>query len=204
MPLQASARAPSLYKAALLSAVLPGLGEYYAGHTQRALVFGTLETGVWVSYATFKVQENTRAKRAIEYAVALGGALPDGSDDYYSAMALFMRADGPGQWNEFVRRRARDTGEIVGVEYTGDAVWAWPSVDHFVRYRDLRGGKLQAGERATNMFAVALVNRIASIVDVVYAIRRDSTRKEDRFGLELQLGRTPREPLASLTFRNRF
>ncbi len=195
---------PNVYKAALFSALIPGWGQAYAGRNTRALVFGTIEAGIWISYATFKVQENTRADRAIEYAVATAGASQGGSDDYYSAMALFMRADGPGQWNEFVRRRERDTGEVVGVEYTGDDVWAWPTLDHFTRYRDLRAGSLEAGERATNMLAVAIVNRIASVVDVVYVVRRDSRRKEDRFGLELQLGRTPREPLASLAIRNRF
>lgn len=196
---------PSIYKAALFSALVPGLGEYYAGHHTRALVFGTAEAGIWMTYATFKVQEDLRGDRAIEFAVATAGALPNGNDDYYSAMGLFLRADGPGQWNEFVRRRARDTGEVVGVEYTGDAAWAWPSLDHFLRYRDLREGSLRAKDNATNMLAVAIVNRIASIVDVVQAVRSDkSKREEDRFGLELQLGRTPGEPLASLALRSRF
>jgi hypothetical protein len=194
-----------MYKAVLLSALVPGLGEYYAGHRRRALVFGTLEAGIWITYATFKVQEDLRGDSAIEFAIATAGALPNGNDDYYSAMGLFLRADGPGQWNEFVRRRERDTGEIVGVEYTGEAAWAWPSLDHFLRYRDLRGSSLSAGDSATNMLAVAIVNRIASIVDVVQAVRSNASNgEEDGFGLELQLGRTPGEPLASLALRNRF
>src|SRR5881628_3525722 len=45
------------YRAALLSAVLPGAGEYYIGHTSRALLMGTLEGAVWTSYITFRVQE---------------------------------------------------------------------------------------------------------------------------------------------------
>lgn len=195
----------SLAKALLFSAVLPGSGEYYAGHPNRAVLFGTFEAGIWVSYATFKVQEDLRRDRAIEYAVAVAGALPGGNDDYYAAMAQFLRSDGPGQWNEFVRRRARDTGEIVGVEYTGDAGWAWPSEEQFVDYRDLRKGQLSAEDRATNMLAVAIVNRIASMVDVYQAMRSDA-HKAQSGGIELglRLGRTPREPLACVALQRRF
>ena len=197
----------------LLSAALPGAGEYYAGHMNRALAFGTVEAGIWISYATFKVQEDLRSDRAIEYAVAVAGAVPpdpgDGiaDDDYFAAMAQFQRSEGQGQWNEFVRRRARDTGEVVGVEYTGDAAWAWPSEDHFVRYRDIRKSQLEAEDNATNMLAVAIVNRIASMVDVFQAMRSDAKQREELqqgFGLHLRLGHTPREPLACLLLQRRF
>ncbi|MFQ5598973.1 MAG: hypothetical protein ACE5G2_00310 [Candidatus Krumholzibacteriia bacterium] len=199
-------RGGSVYKAAFLSALVPGLGEYYSGHKNRAVLFGTLEGGIWIAYATFKVQEDLRRERSVEFAVATAGALPGGDDDYYSAIAQFLRSDGPGQWNEFVRRRRRDTGEVVGVEYRGDAGWAWPSVEHFSDYRNLRRRQLQAEDYATNMLAVALVNRIASVVDVVQAMRSGSTKaeKEETFGLKLQLGRTPGEPLARLVLQNRF
>ncbi len=203
-PAQVTPAPRSLAWALALSAAVPGAGEYYAGHTNRAIVFGTVEAGIWISYATFKVQEDWRADSAIDYAVAAAGALPSGDEDYYAAMAQFLRSDGPGQWNEFVRRRARDTGEIVGVEYTGDAAWAWPSEDHFVRYRDLRKGQLEAEDHATNMLAVAIVNRIASMVDVFQAMRSDSKHRDAGLGLGLRLGRTTREPLASLTFSRRF
>ena len=201
---------PSLWRAVGLSALIPGLGEFYTGHTYRGLTFATLEAGIWITYATFQVQEDLRTERSIEFAVAAAGAVPDKRGDdgrrddaYYEAMAQFLRSDGPGQWNEFVRRKRRD-GEDVGVEYHGDAEWAWPSDEHFVRYRDMRVGAFEAGDSATDMLAVALVNRIASIVDVVAAMRSDSKREETGFALKLQLGRTPGEPLARLTLQNRF
>lgn len=205
--LQLQATEPkSMRTALLLSALLPGLGEAYSGHSGRALVFFTVEGGIWISYATFKSQESLRRDRAIEFAVATAGAVPDGNDDYYSAMARFLRSDGPGQWNEFVRRRKRDFNEDVGVEYLGEAGWAWPSTDHFFDYRDLRRAQLEASDNATNMLAVLIVNRIASMLDVVQAMRSDAKKreKEGQFGLKLELGRTPGEPLARLMLRNRF
>jgi hypothetical protein len=202
--LPAAGGRPSLAKAILFSALVPGLGEFYSGHTYRGLGFATVEAGIWITYATFEVQENLRAERAVEYAVSVAGAVPDGDDDYYSAMAQFLRSDGPGQWNEYVRRKRRD-GEDVGVEYVGDAGWAWPSDQHFLRYRDLRRGQLEAADNATDMLAVALINRIASIVDVVAAMRSDAHKREEAgFGLKFQLGRAPGEPLARLTLQNRF
>src|SRR5262245_32726877 len=46
-------RQVSIYKAALLSALLPGLGEAYSGHKYRAVVQGSAEAAIWISYATF-------------------------------------------------------------------------------------------------------------------------------------------------------
>jgi hypothetical protein len=203
-PGQSVPRHPSLKWALLMSAVYPGTGELYAGHRNRGLMFATAETGIWITYATFSVQEDLRFDHAVDYAVAVAGAVPDGNDDYYTAVAQFLRTDGPGQWNEYVRRKARD-GEPVGVEYSGDAAWAWPSVDQFLNYRDLRRRSLEAGDNATNMLAVALVNRIASMLDVVQAMRSDaSKREENQLGLRLQLGRTPGEMLARLVVQKRF
>ena len=109
-------------------------------------------------------------------------------------------------WNEFVRRQARDANEIVGVEYSGEFNWAWPSFDTFEDYRILRRRQLEAGDNATDMFAIAIINRVASVVDVVQAMRADRSKleKEAGFGLKLQLGRTPGELLARLALHNRF
>lgn len=178
-------RRVSIQRAALLSALLPGLGEYYSGHKTRALLSGIGEAAVWTSFATFKVQESLREDRAIEYAVAYASATPGADGDYYQAVGQFLRAEGPGQWNEFVRRRERDTGEVLGREYTGDEAWSWPSVERFIEYRELRKGSLAAGERATNALAFAIVSRVVSIASVVQAVRSDHSR-EDRLGLRFE------------------
>jgi hypothetical protein len=184
--MQVAARSVPIYRAALLSALLPGLGEYYSGHRTRALLSGTAEAAVWTSFVTFKVQEDLRDERAIEYAVAYAGATPGSNDDYYQAVGQFLRAEGPGMWNEFVRRRQRDTGETVGREYTGDDAWSWPTVERFIEYRQLRKGSLAAGDRATNALAFALVNRIVSVVSVVQAVRSDHKHAERALGLRLE------------------
>ena len=176
----------SVYRAALLSALVPGLGEYYTGHTTRAAISGTAEGAIWVSYATFKVQEDVRGDRAIEYATAFAGAKPGGDEDYYKAIGQFRRAEGPGMWNEFVRRRERDTGEVVGREYTGSEAWAWTSTERFIDYRQLRKDELTAGDHATNALAFAIVNRIISVVSVVQAVRSDRARSERALGLRIE------------------
>ena len=194
-----------MVRAALLSAAVPGLGEYYAGHTNRALLSGTAEAAIWASFATFKVQEDLRADRAIEYAVSFAGADPRGDDDYYKAIGQVLRSDGPGMWNEFVRRRARDTGEIVGREYGSEQAWAWTSLDRFIDYRQLRKAKLRAGDHARSTIAVAIANRIVSVVSVVQAVRSDAHRDQEKgFGLKLELGTTPVQSLACVGLWNRF
>jgi hypothetical protein len=194
----------SVYKAAALSALLPGLGEAYAGHSTRAVLSGSAEAGLWISYATFKVQEDVRGDRAIEYAVSYAGATPDGDEDYYKAVGQYMRAEGPGMWNEYVRRKQRDTGEVVGVEYTGTDAWAWTATDRYVDYRQLRRDMLSAGDHASNMLALLLVNRVVSVASVVQAVRGDHRREAERLGLRFEGGGSPSEPLARLGVWSRF
>ena len=194
-----------MYKAALLSALLPGLGEYYSGHTNRAIISGTAEAAIWTSYITFNVQEDMRRDGSIEYALAFAGARPGGDEDYFKAMGQFLRAEGPGQWNEFVRRRSRDTGEVVGREYTGDEAWGWTSIERFIEYRQLRRDMLSAEEHAQTAIAFAVANRIISIVSVVQAIRSDARHeKEDGLGLQLEFEGLGASPGARLGLVNRF
>jgi hypothetical protein len=192
----------SRYKAALLSALIPGLGQAYAGHRGRAIAFGTAEVGIWVTYGVFKVQEDLRHDRAIEFAVGAAGASAAGDDDYYKAVGRYLRNDGPGMWNEFVRRRYRDTGEVVGVEYFGNDAWAWTSQANLEAYRDLRRKELSAEDHATNMFAFAILNRVLSIIDAVYIVTRDHRSLENQgFSLEFDTGGST---MARVMLQNRF
>jgi len=187
----AGARHPvSLKRAVLYSALLPGLGEAYSGHPYRATIQFTAEGVIWASYATFKVQENLREDRAREFAIYYAGAVANGDEAYYKAVGQYLRAEGPGMWNEYVRRRARDTGEIVGREYTGVEAWAWTSQESFGRYRTLRRDMLSAGDNATNTLAFLLLNRVVSMVSVVQAVRSDHAHAQ-QLGLRIDPGHAP-------------
>jgi hypothetical protein len=167
-------------------------------------VSGAAEAGLWISYATFKVQEDLRGDRAIEYAVAYAGALPSADEAYYKAVGQYMRAEGPGMWNEFVRRKQRDTGEVVGQEYTGSDAWAWTNEDRYVDYRQLRRDMLSAGDHASNMLALLIVNRVVSIASVVQAVRADHRNETERLGVRFEGGGSPLDPQARVGLWSRF
>jgi hypothetical protein len=173
-----------------MSAFLPGLGEAYTGHTTRALISGSAEAAIWISYATFKVQENVRGDRSREFAVHYAGALASGDEDYFKAVGQFVRAEGAGMWNEYVRRQARDTGEVIGREYVGPEAWAWTSDERYADYRDLRRDMLTANDHASSALAFAIVNRVVSVVSVMQAVRSDH-KHEQRLGLRLDAGTSP-------------
>jgi len=149
-----------------------------------------------------KIPEKERGDRAVELAVAAANASPSGDVEYYKSVGRFLRSDGPGMWNEFVRRRKRDTGEVLGPEYFGAQAWSWTSQANFDSYRSLRSDELSASENATNMFAFAIINRVLSVIDVVWIVNKDQRAMEIAgFGLELDTGGST---MGRVMLQNRF
>jgi hypothetical protein len=160
--------------AMLYSLVLPGLGEYYLGHTGRAKGFFVAEGAIWTSFAVFRVQGAHRRTLYKEFASAHAGVSERNDDEFYRIIGNFVSSDGPFSANEQVRRQARalypnDPAQQQAFfdenAYTGDNAWQWESQDLMNRYQDLRSSSLDAFHRSDLSIGLLVANRLLSVID---------------------------------------
>lgn len=179
----AGAAGLSPLKAGASSLCVPGLGEQRLGATLRAKVFFALEAVGWISVASFLWAGHSRANAYKEYAVVFAGVTgTDHSDDYYKTISQYMGNEGPGGYNENVRREARDIYypdvEAMDAYYrahaiTGDEGWSWRDESAYGRYGSLRDGSHFANRVALySAFGLAAL-RIVSAADAVRLARMD-------------------------------
>lgn len=183
-------------KTGLASFLLPGLGQQRLGHVTRARVYYALEGAAWIAIGSFLWQGWAREQAYRDYAVAYAGVASDGWDDeYYEMIASYRSSDGPGGYNEYVRRDARDyyypDTEAMEAYYetnavTGEQSWRWENETAFGRYRDLRDGSRSSYRRALYAGFFAALLRVVSTVDAVRLARGASNGNEPSFSIELE------------------
>ncbi len=167
--------------ALLLSCVLPGWGQIYAGETTRGRWFMAAEAGIWAGYGAFRIQEGMREDDYREYAQIFAGTAAGASSGYLSDMGGYIRSEGDDSYNQSVACDARslfpDDREaqrayIAENGYYGDLSWDWGSEDSFYAYRELRHAASSADRNAFYMVGVAMLNRAVSGIDSAWMARR--------------------------------
>jgi hypothetical protein len=167
--------------ALLLSCVVPGLGEIYAGETSRGRWFMASEAAVWVGYGAFKLQEDMRRDDYTEYAHRFAGVSEGAGSDYLSDIGTYVRSEGDDSYNQAIREDARslfpddlDAQHEYLAEhgYFGDQSWDWGSRDRFYEYRELRNAASESERYAFYMTGLAVLNRALSAIDSAWMARR--------------------------------
>ena len=81
-------------KALLLSFLLPGLGQRYAGSATKSKLFLGSEITFWLGYAGFQTYSDWRREEYASYAARYAGIDPDGkSDTYYTNIGNYDSID---------------------------------------------------------------------------------------------------------------
>jgi hypothetical protein len=183
----------SVWKAVGASALLPGLGQRYAGRSKRAGFFFVTEAAIWTTFAVYRIQGEIRQDRFIEFAGTRAGA-PDGEeDDYYEHIGFFSSLE---QWHDIVRRDARflfpddPAAQAEYFEqtkrYDESEAWVWPDDETRTRYRVLRSRSEGAFHNSRLALGAALLNRFASVIDAL-ALTRKHNQDLGEEGLSLDL-----------------
>jgi len=164
--------------------LLPGLGQRKMGQHIRSKIFFFLEGAAWVGLGTFIWQNIARTDAYEEYAVAYAGVDNTGMpEDYYETIGNYMSSDGPGGYNEYVMREARDMyypdQEAIESYYnansiTGEDSWMWLSEGTYNKYNSLRKGANSAERRAVYSLFFLLGTRLVSNIDAVRTIMTDT------------------------------
>ncbi len=166
------------------SFLLPGLGQLRMGRALRSKIFFGLEGATWVAIGSFLWQGYARENAYKDYAVAFAGVSGTShSDEYYEAIGKYMSNEGPGGYNEYVRREARELYypdlNAINAYYAehrivGADSWRWESEKSYGLYNDLRDGSRSSYRRALYAGFFALALRVVSAVDAV-RLAREST-----------------------------
>lgn len=160
---------------AIRSFLLPGLGQRYMGKSVRSKIYFALEGAAWIGLGAFYWQSIARKNAYEDYAMAYAGVSGTGKpDDYYEIIGNFFSNEGPGGYNEFIMREARDLYypdlEAIEAYYqsniiTGSDSWRWESRTSYDRFNDLRKGSNAAERRVIYTLFYMLGIRVISAVD---------------------------------------
>ena len=167
--------------AALLSCVVPGWGEIYAGETTRGRWFMATEATIWAGYGAFRLQTGMREDEYKDYAQVFAGADAGAGSEYLSDMGGYIRSEGDDSYNESIRRDARSlypydleaqAAYLAENGYFGDLSWDWGTRDNFIEYRSIRQAASASERNAFYATGLALLNRVISAIDGAWMARR--------------------------------
>lgn len=167
----------SVAKAAMLSALLPGLGEYYVGNRSKAKYFFGAEALTWVGFFAFRTYGGWKEDDMIRLAAEKADAdLEDKDDEFLDWVGFYQSID---EFNTLGRVGDPDRPYL---EDTPENHWLWLSDADREAYRELKNSSRSAYRRSDFMIGVAVVNRIISVIDAVRDAKRSNRRLDDEFG----------------------
>lgn len=147
-------------KAALLSFVLPGAGQWYAGEKNRAGAFLAGEGIMWAAFAYFKTVQSVKQSDYEAYALANAGINPDGkNDDFYRILSFYLSRE---EYNSAGRIIDPSRPYYPDTEYWD---WRWRSEQDLEAYRNLRNQQAEARNRSRFAIGALVANRILSTFD---------------------------------------
>lgn len=146
--------------AMLKSAILPGWGEY-ALHSPKAKYFLTTDLSLLASYFGLKTYASDQTDEMELYATQYAGAAAFSSNSqYWVDLGAYLTYD--EHKSEMLESR---TPEKI---YNEMYAWDWDTIDHANTYRNIRRSRDLAVNRATLVAGAMVMNRIVSVLDVVY------------------------------------
>lgn len=149
--------------AILRSMILPGWGERYLGADRASGYFFTNEAGLWLSILGMNRYGNWRKEDYKAYAAAHAGVDNTGKlDRYYVNVSNYSNIR---DFNE-AKRRNRTPSKVY--PETPANSWEWDSEESRMEYDSLRLQSEKAGVAITFISGALVVNRLLSIIDVIY------------------------------------
>lgn len=157
----------STIKAALLSLVLPGMGEYYLGNKTKAKYFFGLEAASWITYFSLRTYGSWKKNDLVDYAnVYANASLDNKSDEFIDLVGFYNDIY---QFNNAGRVGDRDRPFLNDIP---ENHWYWQTKDDQAVYRNLKNQSREAYRKSNFALGLAVVNRIASVIDAIRNSKR--------------------------------
>ena len=171
-------------KAALYSAMIPGLGELYIGNSTRAGIFLGAELLIVLSYLRIHQETEWKTNSYMQYASRYAGVEIPAEDSYYRLISNYVSSD---VYNAEVERYYRN--RCIVYEYrpelydlytsrfmiTGADAWTWESTDNWLRYREIRRDKQRLEILGNFAIGAAVLNRLVSVIDTALLAKKGNS-----------------------------
>jgi hypothetical protein len=161
-------------KALAMSALLPGLGEYYMGGKSDAIRACLIEVGIWSTFFGARWYAGLMANDCETYAHANAGATVGWEDEeYYKAVEWKENLEA---YNTSVREDARwiyqnDPDSLAKRmdyykkhSFAESLAWEWKDEARWDKYRSLRSRGREILRNTTYCVGAAILNRVVSAV----------------------------------------
>jgi hypothetical protein len=163
----------STTKAAFLSLILPGAGEYYAESKAKAPVFVGTDAALWIGFFGLRSYGSWLKKDYRTYAAEHAGVELNGKgDDFFEDITYYQSRD---EYNQFALLYSN--GSLN--PYPQDEFWDWQWDEGTSRYyyRELRNKSKSAYRKSLFVAGLLVANRIVSAIDAIRVVK-DYNRKK--------------------------
>jgi len=189
IPLQSK----SVPKAMLMSAVLPGTGEIYAGNLSRGVFFITTDLLIMFNANRYSNEIKWLQNSYKQFALSKAGVPQNrdsqyynliqrwySSDEYNAAVELYYRNQGMYDAND--PNLYNDSIEYYRIE--GDYTWQWQSVSDWTHYKYIRRDKQTMVMSQKLAIGAAIANRVISVLDAAFITKAQNKRIKTSFNIE--------------------
>lgn len=156
----------SMKKGLILSILVPGAGQYYAGAKTKGQVFMGVEAAIWGGFIAYRVYGGWKKDDYKRIATAYAGVNTDGKDDTFYDMVGFY--DSREEYNLYGRLYYPDR------QYYPDNDsydWQWDSDARRKEYKRLKDDAKTALRNSTFFLGLAVANRVISAIDTYRTIK---------------------------------
>ncbi len=172
--------------ALLLSLILPGSGEYYAGSKKYAAAFMVSEALLWLGMYANDAYAANLADEYKSFAALHAGVQTSGKDWQY--WANVGKYDDIYMYNE-QRRRQRLFYDVY--EENQANYWRWDSYSHRITYDSKRISANEAAARLIYFQATVGLNHLISAIHAMYRARMYNKKQDSRTAWNLQFDTAP-------------
>ncbi len=152
-------KSPAL--AILFSALIPGMGEYYAGNYSSGKYFTIAEVSLWGIYAGMNYYQNFKKENSKQFAKSNAGVDLNGKDeDYLASIGEYKNIE---QYNDDKAFNRLYNKMYDPVKY----YWKWNSESDRKNYRNLWLSSQHAKNNKRFVVGAMVVNRLISIINAV-------------------------------------